>query len=113
MNIPLNSNWRKRLVLGSAVIVCLVYLGFAARLFVASLLGDKVDLVSLQRAVRLDPGNADYRDYLGRYDALVARDPAAAIEPYRAAVQLNPHSARYWFDLASAYQVLGDVPRQT
>jgi hypothetical protein len=43
----------------------------------------------------------------------VARDPGAAIEPYRAAVQLNPHSARYWFDLASAYQVLGDISNQT
>jgi tetratricopeptide (TPR) repeat protein len=28
-------------------------------------------------------------------------------------VQLNPHSARFWFDLASAYQVLGDVANQT
>jgi tetratricopeptide (TPR) repeat protein len=27
-------------------------------------------------------------------------------------VQLDPHSARYWFDLSSAYQVLGDTPNQ-
>ena len=59
------------------------------------------------------PRNADYRNHLGRYYALVARDPGAAIEPYRAAVQLNPHSARYWFDLASAYQVLGDTSNQS
>ena len=39
--------------------------------------------------------------------------PAAAIRLIRAAVQLDPHSARYWFDLASAYQVLGDVSNQT
>ena len=32
---------------------------------------------------------------------------------YQAAVQLNPHSARYWFDLAGAYQVLGDTANQT
>ena len=50
---------------------------------------------------------------LGVTTALVARDPASAIDPYRSAVQLNPHSARYWFDLASAYQVLGDVSEQT
>jgi tetratricopeptide (TPR) repeat protein len=43
----------------------------------------------------------------------VARDPAGAVEPYRAAVQLNPHSARYWFDLAGAYQILGDIGGQT
>ena len=34
-------------------------------------------------------------------------------QPFRAAVQLDPHAARYWFDLASAYQVLGDVSHQT
>ena len=39
--------------------------------------------------------------------------PRAALRPYRAAVHLNPHSARYWFDLASAYQVLGDTSNQT
>src|SRR5258708_1963213 len=85
----------------------------AGRFFVASAFGEKPELASLQRAARLDAGNADYRNHLGRYYALVARDPGAAIAPYRDAVQLNPHSARYWFDLASAYQVLGDVSNQT
>lgn len=113
MDIPLNSAARKRLAVGTAALLCLVYLGFAARLFVASLYSDQPELSSLQRAVRLDPTNADYRNHVGRYYALVARDPATAIEPYRAAVQLNPHAARYWFDLASAYQVLGDVSNQT
>jgi tetratricopeptide (TPR) repeat protein len=113
MKIPLNSAWRKRLVLGTAVMLCLAYVGFAGRLFLASVFGERVELASLQRAARLDPGNADYRDHLGRYYALVARDPASAIEPYRAAVQLNPHASRYWFDLASVYQVLGNVSAQT
>ena len=39
--------------------------------------------------------------------------PLTAIGHYKAAVQLNPHSADYWFDLASAYQVLGDSANQT
>ena len=113
MEIALNSAWRKRLVIGAAAVLCLIYVFLAGRLFVASLFADRPELASLQRAARLDTGNADYRNHLGRYYALVARDPSAAIEPYRAAVQLNPHSARYWFDLASAYQVLGDVSNQT
>ncbi len=79
----------------------------------ASWLGNRVELKSLQRAAWLDPGNADYRNHLGRYYDLVARDPNAAVGYYKAAVQLNPHSARYWFDLASVYQVLGDTPSQT
>jgi hypothetical protein len=113
MQIPLNSIWRKRLVVGAAAALCLIYIFVAGRLFVASLFAEKPELASLERAARLDKGNAEYRNHLGRYFALVARDPGAAIEPYRAAVQLNPHSARYWFDLASAYQVLGDTSNQT
>src|ERR1700689_2883817 len=113
MEIVLNSAWRKRLVIGAAVVPCLIYVVLAGRLFVASFFGDRRERASLQRAAGLDPSNADYRNHLGRYYALVARDPGAAIEPYRAAVQLNPHAARYWFDLASAYQVLGDTSNQT
>jgi Carbohydrate binding domain len=113
MQIPLNSIWRKRLLVGAAVALCLIYIFLAARLFVASVFADKPELASLERAARLDKGNAEYRNHLGRYFGLVARDPASAIEPYRDAVQLNPHSARYWFDLASAYQVLGDTSNQT
>jgi len=97
----------------AAAALCLIYILLAGRIFVASVFAEKPELASLQRAVRLDPGDAEYRNHLGRYYALVARDPGTAIEPYRAAVQLDPHSARYWFDLASAYQVLGDISNQT
>jgi tetratricopeptide (TPR) repeat protein len=113
MEISLNSAWRKRLVIGAAGSVCLIYFLLAGRLFVGSLFGERAEITSLQRAAAFDPSNADYRDHLGRYYALVARDPGAAIPPYHAAVQLDPHSARYWFDLASAYQVLGDVSNQS
>jgi len=113
MEISLNSAARRRLAIGAAVVLCLVYVFLAGRLFAGSLFGERAELSSLQRAASLDPGNADYFNHLGRYFALVARDPGAAIEPYRAAVQRDPHSARYWFDLASAYQVLGDISNQT
>jgi tetratricopeptide (TPR) repeat protein len=113
MEIPLNSAWRKRLVIGAAAAACLIYVLLAGRLLVASVFGDRPELASLLRAARLDPGNADYRNHLGRYYSLVAREPGSAIEPYRAALQLNPHSARFWFDLASAYQVLGDISNQS
>lgn len=113
MVIPLNSASRKRLVLAAAIVLCLAYLAAAGRLLLASWFGNRVTLSSLQRAAQLDWSNADYHDHVGRYYSLVARDPASAIGPYRTAVQLNPHSARFWFDLASAYQVLGNTAKQT
>jgi hypothetical protein len=123
MEIPLNSASRKRFAIGAAGALCLIYVFLAGRLFVASVfgaipvgnipIGELPKLASLQRAARLDPWNADYRYDLGRYYVEVATDPAAAIEPYRAAVRLNPHSADYWFHLASAYQVLAQTSNQT
>jgi tetratricopeptide (TPR) repeat protein len=113
MRISLHSPVRKAAVLAAAIVVSLLYFAETAREFAASWLGTRVHLKSLQYAARLDPLNADYRDHLGRYYALIARDPATAVGYYRSAVQLNPHSAGYWFDLASAYQILGDVVNQT
>ncbi|HTV54106.1 MAG TPA: carbohydrate binding domain-containing protein [Terriglobia bacterium] len=113
MQISIATAARKRTVAAVAAALALAYIAFAASRVLASWFGDRVEQSSLQRAVRLDPGNADYRDHLGRYYALVVRDPASAIAPYLAAVHLNPHSARYWFDLASDYQVLADPADQT
>src|SRR5579864_3284253 len=113
MQISFNSPARKWPVIAAALVLAAAYLTLAGREFLGAWFGDRVELTSLNRAARLDPANADYRNHLGRYYELVARDPAAAIAPYLAAVQLNPHSARYWFDLASAYQVLGDIVNQT
>jgi hypothetical protein len=113
MELPLSTASRKYLLIGGATLLSITYVFLAARIFAGSWFGDQVELASLQRAARLDPWNADYYYHLGRYYALVARDPATAIGAYRAAVQLNPFSARYWFDLASAYQVLADTTGQS
>jgi tetratricopeptide (TPR) repeat protein len=118
MKIPFNTPARKRLVAAIALTLAVGYVGFAATQFAAWWLGNpnRVELTSLarlKRAVWLDRGNADYRNHLGRFYDLVTRDPALAVEHYKAAVQLNPHSADYWFDLTSAYQILGDTANQT
>jgi hypothetical protein len=113
MKIPFQTPARKGTVAAIALVLATLYVGQTARQFVATWLGNRVELKSLERAARLDPSNADYRNHLGRYYDLVARDPVAALGHYKAAVQLNPHSARYWFDLASVYQVLGDAINQT
>jgi tetratricopeptide (TPR) repeat protein len=112
MKMPLTSSaGRFSLVLASALLVG-GYLWLASREFAASYFAGRPDLASLERAVRWQPGNAEYRYRLGRYFFLVQRSPDAAVQAYRAAVGLNPHQARYWFDLAAAYQLLGNGDEQ-
>ncbi len=113
MKFDLHSPAKRRVTGAVVVLAAGIYVGAAARQFIASWFGNRPELNSLQRAVWLDPRNAEYRNHVGRYYDLVARDPETAISHYKAAVQLNPHSARYWFDLASAYQVMGDTQNQT
>ena len=113
MEYALNSSSRKVGIICAGIGLSVVYTLFAVRLFIASVYGEEPVFSSLLHAASFDPWSAEYKNNLGRYYALAARDPAAAIEPYRAALRLNPHCARYWFDLASAYQVLGDVSDQT
>jgi len=113
MKIPFNTPSRRWSVAVIALVIATAYVGLAASQYVALVLGNRADLTSLKRAAWLDPGNADHRDRLGQYHFLVADDSATAIEQYKQAVQLNPHSAQYWFHLASAYQLLGDTSGQT
>ena len=111
MAIPLSNRQRWQLAAGVAVLAC-AYLFLAAKEFAASAFASSPKLPQLQRAVWLSPGNADYRYRLGRYFAFVAGDPQSAISSFRAAVALNPYDARYWFDLAGAYEVTGDTSGQ-
>jgi hypothetical protein len=111
MPISLSDPRRWQFAAGLAFVGC-VYFLLTGTEFAASFFASRPDLPSLERGVRLSPGNADYRHRLGRYFAFVAGDPRSAIESLRSAVALNPHDARYWFDLAAAYQVSGDIGGQ-
>lgn len=111
MVIPLEGRLRW-LFPASIVFLTSAYLLLAGKEFAASHFGARPDLTSLERAVRLSPGNADYRHRLGRYFAFVASNPQFALANFQSAVRLNPHQARYWFDLAAAYQVAGDSTGQ-
>jgi tetratricopeptide (TPR) repeat protein len=110
MVIPLTG--RQHLLFAGLALLTFAYLLLAAKEFAASRFALRPDLPSLERAVRLSPGNADYQHRVGRYFAFVAGDPQAALATYHMATRLNPHQARYWFDLASAYQVAGDPSGQ-
>ncbi len=111
MIIPLSKRRRWQFAV-SVVLFGLVFLFLIGKEYAASFFAARAELPSLERAVRLSPGNADYRHRLGRYFAFVAGDAPSAIASLRSAVDLNPHDAHYWFDLAGAYQVTGDIAGQ-
>jgi hypothetical protein len=108
MTITLSDRHRRQLAAGM-VILCCIYILAASKEFLASVFAAGTNPNSLSRGVRLSPGNADYRHRLGRYFEFAGGDPQAATENLQAAVALNPHNSRYWFDLASEYQIRGDV----
>jgi tetratricopeptide (TPR) repeat protein len=111
MAIALSNRRRGQFAVG-LLLLAGVYLLLAGTEFAASVFASRAELSSLERAVRLAPGNADYRHRLGRYFAFVAGDPQSAIDNLRSAVALNPHDAHGWLDLAAAYQVAGDIAGQ-
>jgi Flp pilus assembly protein TadD len=92
--------------------VVALYLQFALRAYLASHLAATPDLSNLNKATRLEPSNAEYRELLGRNLALSGASLDEAISDYRTAVHLDPYEARYWLDLAGAYQVAGRIREQ-
>jgi hypothetical protein len=112
MQLKLEPASRKRAIAITVLAVTVIYVGIAGSMLVAGFLADTPDPARLRAAIDLDPSNADYRHRLGRYSDLVLNDPAAAQAEYQRAVQLNPHDARYWLDLANTYQLLGDSNAQ-
>ncbi len=112
MRIELRSQLREF----SFAVVCLVlvglYLHLALRPYRASRWAAIPDLSNLQEAIRLEPSNAEYRELLGRSLALSGTNLNDAIASYRTAVHLNRYVARYWLDLAGAYQVAGQTSEQ-
>jgi tetratricopeptide (TPR) repeat protein len=90
----------------SLILFAGLYLLLAGVQYAATRFAARPDVADLQRAARLSPGNADYRDRIGLYFTFAAPNPHAALVHYQAAVQLNPHQASYWLDLASAQHMV-------
>lgn len=113
MRIPLQSPTRKFLVFGPALLFVLTYIGLATTDYLAAYFSERPDLVSLEKAAKLAPGNAEYKYRIGRFFSLVSQSPADAARSYQSAVTLDPHRARYWLGLATAYQILGETANQS
>jgi tetratricopeptide (TPR) repeat protein len=107
MRIQAKSPATKTFLLISAFLFSFLFVAFAACQYLAAIFSERNDLISLQRAVRLQPFNAEYRYRLGIYFSLL--NPDAAAPSLREAVSLNPYDARYWLALARDYNTLDDI----
>ncbi len=111
MQIVSESPAKKRALRWGLLSLSAIYLLVVTLQFVSDWLGSRSDPRSLRAAIKLDPGNADYRNQLGLYYDL-ARNYQASISEYQAATRLNPHYSKYWLKLADAYQMTEDTNSQ-
>jgi hypothetical protein len=112
MRIELRSLLRKFSFAGVCLICIGFYLQLALRAYLASRLAEVPDPARIQKAIRLEPFNSEYREQLGQYLTLSSGNLNDAIASYREAVRLNPYVSRYWLELARDYQVSGRVDQQ-
>ena len=112
MRIELRSSVWKGSLAGLCFAFAGLYLWLATKAYLASHLGAVPESARIQKAIRLEPSNAQYHDLLGRNLALSGITMAEAISSFRTAISLNPYSAQYWLDLANAYQVTGQASEQ-
>jgi tetratricopeptide (TPR) repeat protein len=63
------------------------------------------------RAVQLEPDDSVYWDKVGGFERwdFDRGDLRRAIQDFGKAAEINPHSDRYWMDLAGAYEAVGEV----
>ena len=112
MRIPLHWRGSRILWLAGGSLLAVLYVAAVSLDFLAAHFSSVPTPASLRLAVRLEPGDAEYRYRLGQYLSLVELSPFQAEPALRAAVSLNPHQARYWMALAEIYQQTGDDQQQ-
>ena len=112
MLIKLHSPGRKLLfgVLCLGLIAGYVYR--AGRSYTVSRMGESTDPEMLERAVGLEPKDADAWYRLGHVRSLLMQDIPGSIPALQRALVLDPRHARYWLDLGLAYQYTGDRKAQ-
>lgn len=98
---------------GAAFVICFAaafgYFAASSSQVLAAYFSESRNPKWMRRAARLDPGDADIRYKLGRFELLAGHSSEKALPWLESATELNPHVARYWTDLALAQESEGDV----
>jgi tetratricopeptide (TPR) repeat protein len=110
VEILLEANRTRRVLLLVSLAATSIIAFQAAELWVADRRIESQQLETMEKGAALMPGNADAWDRLGRYRqwSFADPDPSEAIADYLKAIGMNPLSANYWMDLASADEASGD-----
>jgi tetratricopeptide (TPR) repeat protein len=108
-NISLRSRGLGVAFLSTVVLLGALLAGNAVRIAIADFWGDSYDIVTVRRAIALDPNNPEFHQWLGvLYLSGAAPDFDAALPSLRKATELNPRQSRYWLELAQGCFVTGD-----
>jgi tetratricopeptide (TPR) repeat protein len=107
--LPPKQGLSQRLLLFAVCVLGVAtYTWFVVKAYRAQGLADRSDQSSIEKAVALEPQNADFHDLLCRSKIFVSQEPEQAVNECRKASELNPYSSSIWLDLAQAYFSIGN-----
>jgi tetratricopeptide (TPR) repeat protein len=111
MILRLSSNAQRRVLVAASLALALFLSYFSIRNAFASHYAGMQTVAGYERAVRLEPADAQNWYLLGRYWQYNLDDPEAAraIRSYLSSLSFNPASYETWLDLATAYESEGNV----
>jgi len=107
------SNARQRgILVAVSLLVAILLSYFSVRNALASHFADSQTPEGLERATKLEPGDARNWYLLGRYWQYNLENPdtSKAIHAYLASLAIDPASADTWLDLAMAYENEDNIP---
>ena len=111
MQISIRPKALRWLLIGAEVGTLVVLVTWVGKACIADMLANKPTVDNLERALKLDPGNADFHMRLG---SLYEYSPAdmqvgKAEQNFRRAAHLDSYDPQTWLDLAAALQFQGRV----
>ncbi len=116
MRIALNTPARKAALLAPVLVLAIIFIAVSGASFLASIFINRPTLQSHERAMWLQPGNAELAYQTGLQIAnghfSSPSNPSAALKSLQSATILNPHRSNYWLALASACRTIANCPWQ-
>jgi tetratricopeptide (TPR) repeat protein len=109
MQIAIKTKAARMLLVSVEALVLLALIDWVGKAYLANVLASRRTAYNLERAVKLDPSNADYHMLLGSLYEYSPPDLQLekAEEHFRRATRLNPYDPQTWLELAVAMQFQG------